>query len=57
MYEYKGYKYLPDTILDEDTRRYSHDVYLDKHCIGRIPKSNWYLATFDEFKDYVESIL
>ena len=57
MYEYKGYRYDPELIEDEDTRRYSHDVYLDKYCVGRLSKSHWYLATFEEFKEFVEKII
>ena len=57
MYEYKGYRYDPEILEDEDTRRYIHNVYLDQYCIGRLTKSHWYLATFEDFKDYVESLI
>jgi hypothetical protein len=57
MYEYKGYTYDPEILEDEDTRKYVHNVYLDKYCIGRLTKSHWYMATFEEFKEFVESLI
>jgi hypothetical protein len=57
MYEYKGYRYDPELVEDEDTRRYIHDVYLGKRHVGRLSKSNWCEVTFEEFKEFVESII
>jgi len=57
MYEYKGYRYEPEILEDEDTRRYMHNVYLNGFCIGRLTKSHWYLATLEEFKQHVENLI
>lgn len=52
-YKYLGFEYLPDILEDEDTRKYIHEVYLNRTLVGSIDKSCWYPASFVEFKLFV----
>ena len=54
---YRGYRYDPEVMEDEDTRRYHHEVYQGKTCVGAIQATHWCEASYEDFQSFVDDYL
>ena len=55
--EYLGFKYIPEVLEDEDTRKLIHDVYFDGKCVGSINGSPYSKPTLEQFKQWVDEYI